>query len=279
MPHDNTDQVAHWNGPGGLRWVTHQATLDRALEPFGHIALDGARPRPGERIVDVGCGCGWTTLALAEAVGTGGKVFGIDVSEPMVARARERARAFTTATLAIADASTYAFAREFDLVFSRFGVMFFHDPTAAFTNLRGALRSGGRLAFVCWGPAAENPWWRIPVAAAGTVVPLPAPPGPDDPGPFAFANCGRVQRILEGAGFSDVAFTRAAPDYLFGSDLEAASTSAVETGPASRLLLDADDATRARARAAIQAALEPYSTARGVMLPTSTWVVRATACA
>jgi SAM-dependent methyltransferase len=276
---DNTEQIEFWNGPGGDRWVTHQEILDRALEPFGTAVLEAARPQPGEHVVDVGCGCGWTSLALAEAVGPRGAVLGVDVSAPMleVARRRAQARSLAQATFAVADASARAFGAEFDLVTSRFGVMFFADPTAAFANLRRALRPGGRLAFVCWGPVADNPWFAVPMAAAGTVVALPEPTPPGEPGPFAFADRARVQRILEGAGFGDIAIEGAAPPFVLGPDVETAATNAVETGPVSRVLAEESEPTRARVRAAILGRLATYAGSGGVVLGSSVWVVRARA--
>jgi SAM-dependent methyltransferase len=275
----NADQVEFWNGPGGARWVAHQEVLDQGLEPFGRAALAAARARPGERVIDVGCGCGWTALALADAVGTSGQVLGVDVSAPMLALARTRAgaRSLANATFTLADASEHRFEASCDLLFSRFGVMFFRDPVAAFTNLRRALKPQGRLAFVCWGPVAENPWLRVPMAAAGTVVPLPEPSGPEEPGPFAFADGARVRRILEEAGFAEVAIERKTADFVLGPDLDAAATNAVESGPTSRLMVDADAATRAAIRGAVRAALAPYAKPSGVALASSTWIATARA--
>lgn len=264
---DNTEQIDFWNGPGGDRWVKHQEILDRTLEPFGRAVLEAARPLPGEHVVDVGCGCGWTALALAVAVGPRGSVLAVDVSAPMLGLARRRAqeRSLSNATFAVADASTHAFEAKHDLLLSRFGVMFFRDPTAAFTNLRRALKPGGRLAFVCWGPVAENPWFRVPMVAAGTVVPLPEPTGPEEPGPFAFADRARVQRILEGAGFGQVTLERSSPGFVLGENPDTAATTAVDTGPVSRLLTEADDATRARVRTAIREAITPYLDRKSVV--------------
>jgi SAM-dependent methyltransferase len=202
-------------------------------------------------------------------------VLGVDISAPMLELARTRASAFANVTFTLADASAHPFEAAFDLVFSRFGVMFFRDPVGAFANLRRALRPGGRVAFVCWGPVVENPWFRIPLAAVGTVLSLPTPASPDEPGPFAFADRDRLVRILEEAGFTRITLDRSTPELVLGDDLDAAATYAIETGPVSRILVDADEATRGRARTAIRQSLEPYAGPHGVALGSSTWVVRA----
>jgi SAM-dependent methyltransferase len=274
---DNKEQVEFWNGPGADRWVRYQEILDRSLEPFGFALLDACGAKPGERVVDVGCGCGWTSLQLAGSVGPGGTVLGVDVSVPMLDRARRRAKAggLSNATFTVADASTHAFDATYDLVFSRFGVMFFADAVAAFENLRGALRSGGRVTFMCWGPVADNHWFRVPMAAAGSIVDLPAPTPPGEPGPFAFADRSRVEGVLQKAGFTGVRVQSAAPEYILGADVDEAATNAVETGPVARVLVEVDAPTRARAREAIREALKPYLGAEGVLLPASTWIVQA----
>lgn len=273
----NDEQIEYWNGPGARRWVRHQELLDRMLEPFGRAALEAARVCPGERVVDVGCGCGTTSLALAAAVGDAGTVLGADLSAPMVevARSRARDRSLGNAHFVAADASEHAFGAQFDLVFSRFGVMFFADPTRAFAHLRGALREGGRVAFVCWGPVAENPWFRVPMAAAGTVIPLPEPTPPGAPGPFSLADRTRLQGILQAAGFGAIEIARSAPPFLLGADLDDAATNAIDTGPVSRLLLDVDEATRMRVRGAIREQLEARASAGGVVLSSEAWVVTA----
>jgi ubiquinone/menaquinone biosynthesis C-methylase UbiE len=193
-----------WEGAKGDLWVRRQRENDAFLEPFGEAALRRAWVAAGERVIDVGCGCGATTLALARAVGSDGLVTAVDVSAAMLDVARERARRANLEeriAFVCADAATHAFVPGgADALYSRFGVMFFAEPTGAFANLRRAMRRGGRLAFVCWQRDEDNAWKWLPFTAALTVLPAPAPRNPEAPGGASFASPERVQRILGGAG-------------------------------------------------------------------------------
>jgi SAM-dependent methyltransferase len=278
----NAEQITYWNEQTGTKWVAAQPRLDAMILPFGAAAMDALAPAAGERIVDVGCGCGDTSLALGRRVTATGGVLGVDVSEPMLARARERAAAEGAAHVRFvrADAQTHPFERgAADGVFSRFGVMFFADPTAAFTNLRGALRAGGRLSFVCWQPATENPWVLVPLMAVAGLVPLPPPPAPDAPGPFALGDRDRLARILRDAGFRDVAIQPFTPEVTIGGGgtLDDAVQFAMQLGPTGVALRDADPAVLAGVTGAIELALRPYATPRGVVMPSSAWTVTARA--
>jgi SAM-dependent methyltransferase len=273
----NADQIEYWNETSGPKWVAQQALLDALTAQPGRLALERAAPRPGERVLDVGCGCGQTVLELAERVGPTGHVLGVDVSRPMLARARERVREAGLGHVALeaADAQTHGFAADRDLVFSRFGVMFFDDPHAAFVNLRSALRPGGRLAFVCWRALDQNPWMLVPLRAAAQHIPLPPPPDPHAPGPFALADPKRLRDILEGAGFEDIAIEPAEVTLMLGSGagVERATAFVLEIGPTGALLREAGDSARERVAAAVADALRPYATPRGVSLPGGVWVV------
>src|SRR6185437_1772231 len=201
----NADQIAYWNGPGGQRWAARQQAQDVLLAPIADFLVDRARPTAGERVIDVGCGSGATTIALARKVAPSGHVFGVDVSGPMLERARQNAPRELPVDFALADATVYPFDPEsFDLVASRFGVMFFAEPALSFANLRRALRRSGRLAFACWREPRENPFFMAPLHAAYKHVPKLPKQGPEDPGPFAFASEARVHRILGEAGFSGI---------------------------------------------------------------------------
>ena len=171
----NADQIAFWNGPAGRRWVKRQEDLDVMLRPITSRAIERAVVQSGARIVDVGCGCGGTTIELGRLAGAEGRVLGIDISGPMLARAAERLPLGLPVEFVEADATTYAFPRAaFDLLFSRLGVMFFAEPARSFSNLRTALRAGGRLVVLCFRTPKENPWMMIPLQAAYEhVQPLP----------------------------------------------------------------------------------------------------------
>src|SRR5689334_21205535 len=179
MAQHNADRAAGWNDQSGERWVAHQARLDAIAAVFGQAAIEAAAPATGERVLDVGCGAGASSLALAARVGPTGQVLGVDISEPLIGLARARAPQDTSALFQLADASSAELPEgAFDILFSRFGVMFFDDPTKAFAHMRRALRSGGRVSFVCWRGAAENDWVRLPMNALKGIVPQKPPPDP-----------------------------------------------------------------------------------------------------
>jgi SAM-dependent methyltransferase len=267
----NREQIDYWNDNAGRKWVTLGDLLDLQLARLGEATMDQLGVGPGESVLDVGCGCGATTVELARRVGADGSVTGIDISTVMLERAAGRPLPEGAGRVAFvnADAQTAELGpAASDAVFSRFGVMFFADPVAAFANLRRALVPGGRIGFVCWQDVGANPWVRVPLLAVAPLVELPPPPEPGAPGPFAFADRQRVERILAEAGFDDIAFGDLAGELLVGGggDLERTVDFTLEIGPVSRVLADADDAVRERARAAVLAALAPHATGEGVRL-------------
>jgi ubiquinone/menaquinone biosynthesis C-methylase UbiE len=276
----NADQIAYWNGPGGVRWAERQASQDILLAPVAEILIDRAKPAPGERVIDVGCGSGATTNAFAQKVGLSGHVFGIDVSGPMLDRARQVTPKEAPVDYALADATVYPFDPEsFDLLASRFGVMFFADPVRSFANLRRALRPTGRLAFACWREPRENPWMITPLQAVYQHVPKLPQMAPEDPGPFAFASEERVRRILGEAGFKDIALEACplALDLAIGRGLEAAVQGALEIGPASRALDGHPAEVRAAAANTVRETLARFVDGSSVRLPGSIWLVTARA--
>ncbi|SIO52521.1 Ubiquinone/menaquinone biosynthesis C-methylase UbiE [Bradyrhizobium erythrophlei] len=276
----NADQIAYWNGPGGQRWANRQQTQDVVLAPIADLLIDRARPTAGERVIDVGCGSGATTIAFARKVAPSGHAFGVDISGPMLARARESAPTELPVEFVLADATVYPFdPASFDLLASRFGVMFFADPAMSFSNMRKALRPSGRLAFVCWREPRENPFFMAPLQAVYKHVPKLPPQGPEDPGPFAFASEARVHRILGEAGFTRIEMEpcNLALDVAIGRGLDAAVQGALEIGPASRALEGHPEDVRAAATNSIREALAVYAKGETVPLPASIWIVTARA--
>jgi SAM-dependent methyltransferase len=279
--HDkNTDQIAYWNGPNGQRWTDRQAEQDVLLAPVSKALIDRTAAKAGDRILDVGCGCGSTSIALAQQVAPSGFVLGIDISGPMLARARELAPKGAPVDFALADATVYPFDPEsFDLLVSRFGVMFFAEPVVSFANLRRALRPSGRLAFACWREPRENPWMMAPLQAIYRHVPKLPLQGPEDPGPFAFASEERVNRILGDAGFKAIAMEPVALsfDIAVGRGLDAAVQAALQIGPGSRALDGHPVETRAAAAKSVKEMLTPYVRGQSVPLAGSIWIVTARA--
>lgn len=276
----NADQIAYWNGPGGQHWTDRQQAQDTLLGPISDILIDRAKPKAGERIVDVGCGCGAISIAFAQKVGPNGHVFGIDISVPMLARARQLTPAGLPVDFVLADATVYRFdTASFDLLVSRFGVMFFAEPAISFANMRRALRPSGRLTFACWREPRDNPWMMTALQAVYKHVPKLPELGPGDPGPFSFASEQRVQRILNEAGFSGVKMERCdlSLDVAIGRGLDAAVETGLEIGPASRALEGHPAEVRAAAGNSIREALTPFARGQAVPLPASIWIVTAPA--
>jgi SAM-dependent methyltransferase len=277
--HDqNADQIAFWNGPAGQRWTDRQQAQDIMLAPVADILIDRAKAGVGERIVDVGCGCGATTFALAQKVGPAGHVFGIDVSAPMLGRARQIAPKGLPVDFELADATVYPFEpASADLLVSRFGVMFFAAPALSFANMRRALRPAGRMAFACWREPRDNPWLMAPLQAAYKHAPRLPQPGPDDPGPFSFASEQRVAGILGEAGFTAIEMERCdlSLDIATGRGLEAAVETAVEIGPAARALEGQPPDVIAAATHSIREVLSPFASGQQVPLAASFWMVTA----
>ena len=274
----NAAQIDYWNTTAGLTWAALQAQLDRQIEPLGARAMEGFNPLPGERVLDIGCGCGQTTLALAERVGAAGAVTGADISRPMLEVARGRAAPAGAArpTFIELDAQTGDLgAGLFDGAFSRFGVMFFSDPMAAFANIGRALKPQGRLTFVCWRPYADNPWMRTPAEAAAPLLPAPGGPAPDPhaPGPFAFADPVRVWDILEGAGFRAIEI-RPFDAAVGGGTVEETVALSFRVGPLGLAMRENPHLAEPVA-AAVRAAIAPYETPAGVLMPAAVWIVRA----
>jgi SAM-dependent methyltransferase len=273
----NDDQIAYWNGPTGEKWAKYQSEMDRNLADATAGLLKLAAPQPGERVLDVGCGAGETSWRIAEMVGPGGAVLAVDISQPLLAQARGRAHA-KNVRFEEADASVYPFKPDYDLIFSRFGVMFFDDPAAAFANIRKAAARKARLAFVCWRPVQENEWTMLPMAAAKPLLPEQPPADPNAPGPFAFADPQRVKTILTQAGFGDIRIEKLDGVMDLGPSAEHAGFQMTNLGPVSRALRDESEETRAKVLTAVTAAFVQFQKPGQSIAPgIACWLVSARA--
>lgn len=272
----NQTQAALWNDASGRTWVELQAVLDRALASFVPVLLAEGFPGEGARVLDVGCGSGATTVAMAKRVGAAGSCLGADISGPLVTAARERVAAerIGNATFVQADAQTYAFEPEsFDAVISRFGVMFFDDSQAAFTNLRRALRISGKLAFVAWRSPAENPFMTTARRAAESLLSNLPTSDPNAPGQFAFADGDRVRGILEHSGWSDIEIRPIDVEgHIVESDLFSYVT---KLGPVGMALREVDEATRVRVSEAVRGAFDSYIRNGMARFTMACWLVTA----
>ncbi len=257
---DNARQIAYWNEVAGPKWVRIQGAMEARLAGVEDMLLERAKPRPGERVLEIGCGTGTTTARLADAVGSTGHVTAIDVSRPMLDVARIRLAAQRNVTLTEADAATARFEGTYDLLTSRFGIMFFEDPVAAFRNLHAALRPGARLVCVAWAPITDNPHWSVPLRLAIERLGPPKPRRPHAPGPLGFDDPAYVTALLTEAGFT-AATVRAEPVTLIGKSLDDEAGVAATMGPAGALLdeKEVDAATRTELTAAFRAALPDYA--------------------
>lgn len=272
----NADMLAFWDGQGGRTWVTRQAHTDVTLAPVVEALLAFAAPRAGERVLDVGCGCGASTLDFARAVGPSGRVAALDISGPMLAEGEARAAAagVTNVDWRRADPGTAAL-DAFDLLTSAFGTMFFGDPVAAFTNMRHAADSDARMAIVCWRSLAENPWMEVPMNAVARHLPPRPEPVPHAPGMFAFADPDYVSDVLTAACWATPCFEMLDIDLdiAAGHGLEEAVVQSMQIGAVNSWLRNQPAEIALAAVASIRQALTPYARGRSVRLRGAAWLI------
>lgn len=275
-------QLDAWNGESGRAWVEHVDHFDSMLAPFGQAVIDRLALRSGDRVVDLGCGVGATTLSIAASVAPA-MVVGVDISEPMLAVARARASAMGSPNVAFRLHDIQDEPLEpgsFEVAFSRFGVMFFPEPERAFTRVRHALVDGGRLGFICFQGPFDNPMILQPVMAAAAHVEMLPPPGPTEPSPFSLADPDRVRSLLQGAGFADIRIEPGPSSADLGSahDLESTARRALEQNPgiAPGLAAAAPSARQAAIDAAVESMSQHVVDGR-VVMGAATWVVTARA--
>ena len=273
MNQANEAQREFWNGAAGDIWVEAQIQMDAMLKPISDLGLAKARAKEGERVIDIGCGCGDTTLALAE---TGASVWGVDISENMLSHAKTRKDGRENVAFSVADAASQEYTPDHDLVFSRFGVMFFDDPKAAFTNIRTGLNPNGRLVFLCWQSPKENLWMSVAGRAARPFLPAPEQTDPRAPGPFAFADRDYINEILDAAGYSNIEIESVTPELKVGDTVEEAMYFQGRIGPMARALAELEEDKRTQAMQAVRDALGEYQSDRGVWIKSAGWLVSAT---
>ncbi len=268
------DMAAYWDRAGKV-WVEQQALLDRIYAPVAEAVVEAAGLHAGEAVLDVGCGSGATTFAAAWRTGPEGRAVGVDISPALVELARRRAGEEGQEGVAfqLADAQTATFDQTFDAIVSRFGVMFFPDPVAAFANLRSASKPGGRLAFACWRSPEDNPLSLVPLAAAAPFLETPLTYAKDAPGRFGLADPDRARRILAEAGWRKVEI--APLDTTAPGGFEDLMTLSVRVGPLNPALAGVDEALRTRVHEAVAKALEPYVENGVAAMDAACWLVTA----
>ena len=275
----NAAQQEYWNKIAGPRWVGLAGFVERRVQAVNDLLLTQSAVAPGERVLEIGCGTGAATVPFAEAVGERGHVVGVDISEPMLAGARRRIdeSGVRNVTLLQADAQTYSFEpNSCDLITSRFGVMFFADPVAAFSNLLPAARPGGRLCFACWAPLADNRHWLIPYEVALRHLGPPAPKSPREPGPLAFSEPDYIRSFLGKAGFDAIEIRRETPGIIAASPEEEAEHACI-MGPSGRLIDEKQPAAAVREtiRREMADAFAAYAKRGRISLPSTVLLVAA----
>ena len=277
---ENIEMSEFWNGNGGKKWINFQERLKTNLFDFGlHTILD-ASFNQGEQVLDIGCGCGHTTQQMSFFVGPYGHVHGIDISDLLLNQFDKNLNGSTQKNVSFecADAQSHNFkSNYFDVAFSQFGVMFFNDPVAAFTNIRKSLRPKGRLVFICWQEINSNQWVKLPLEIVEKYIPLPSPDNPEEPGAFSFGDANRISRILTEAGFSGISIKSFDAEFNVGATIDEAVDFLTQIGPANNAMEveGVDKTSKVHITSNLREELLSHTTKSGVKLNASTWIVTA----
>lgn len=275
----NAEMAAYWNGEGGDKWVSFGDRLEAGLKPFGARAIEAAAVQAEENILEIGCGCGPNTIELASRLSSGG-ITAVDISVKVLAAAEKgvAAKGLSNVEFSCADAQTCDFGLErYNLAFSRFGVMFFDDPVAAFKNISKTLIPGGRVAFACWAALNNNPWIAEPLQVVARHIALPPPPELGTPGPFSLSDESRIQNILTEAGLSNIAIETFRAPMVLGADVAEAVNFLLQMSPTGAAInrAEPDAETRAAIAADLGELLKSYTTQEGVLMGAEAFIVRA----
>jgi len=278
-PVEMSDGHRYWNGAGGDTWARTMEVSERNFATMSPVLMARAAPQPGEKVLDVGCGGGQTSRELAQRLAPGGEVTGMDISETLLKIAREQHGDLTNLSFSQADVGTAALpAGEFDLIYSRFGVMFFDQPVTAFGNMRQALKPNGRMVFMCWRAINLNPWMHETNRAAAAALPEEhrptAPADPFGPGPFALGDKEHTRRLLADAGFTNVQI-EPLDDAMHLGDEDTALWYLTELGPVASALKQVTADQAEAARQAMAKVLHGYASGGELNIPSATWIVTA----
>lgn len=267
---DNAEQAEFWNGRMGDAWVGVEANIDKMLAPLTEPAISRLSPAVGQRIIDIGCGCGSTSITIADQ---GAEVWGIDISDKMIRQANSKN---SNVTFSVADAASLPFEATYDAVFSRFGIMFFSDPEAAFKNLKSALKPSGRLVFLCWQAPVNNPWMAMVAQALQPYQPDDLPtPDPAAPGPFSLADPDRIKTLFTAAGFTDIGIESIEREIYLGKDTDEAIEFQQHVGPLSALLAITEASKHDELIGVVRDLFKPLVGSKGIRLPAAVWLVDA----
>ena len=274
----NQDQKEFWNEKKGKIWVSLEKHIDKMLNPLGDHAIKILEPKDGEKILDVGCGTGSTTQNLSKLVGDSGLITGMDISEPILdfAKKQSNSKKINNINFILADAQNFQFlTKSYDAIFSRFGIMFFEDPIAAFKNIKKSLKNKGRLTFICWRKRDENDWITLSSNIASNFLELPPNANPKEPGPFAFEDSGYIEEILIKSGWKNITIKNHNQNIIVGETVNITAEFLSRMGPMSVPFENADQYTQRKVKEALKECYSKYNTSNGVEFNFSTWIVSA----